>query len=311
MKILITGGAGFIGFHTAKHFINQGHDVYIVDNFNSTLYDSKIKFDRISQIKGVDRQRLSITDYQGLQRRFHRTKPDMVIHLAAMAGVRFSMGNDSLYIDNNIVGTQNVINCCEEFGVENVIYASSSCVMNGNPIPWNEEVPLNPPLSPYGYTKIANEAQFNISKIKNAVGLRFFTVYGPWGRPDMALFDFTKKILNHNTIEVYNHGNMIRDFTYVDDIVHGIDLVSKNMTERDIYCIGRGEMIDLMYFINCIENELGRGAKIKKVDKHPADVTHTASNTIKIQKLGYKPITSIEDGIKNFVDWYKEYYQCG
>jgi UDP-glucuronate 4-epimerase len=311
MRILITGGAGFIGYNTAKYYLEKGHDVCIIDDFNSILYDSKIKFDRIKHIRGVKQEYMSLCDRRGLKRAFIKFQPELVIHLAAMAGVRFSMDNDKLYIENNIVATQNVIDCCEKFDVENVIYASTSCVMGGNPVPWNEEVPIHKPLSPYGYTKITNESQFHISHIPNAVGLRFFTVYGPWGRPDMALFDFTKSILANEPIQIFNHGKMIRDFTYIDDIIQGIDCVVRNMTERDIYCIGYGREVELLYFVEQIEKNLGKVAEKRYVDKHPADVPHTFSDTTKLQKLGYNPTTSIETGVENFINWYMEYYKCG
>jgi len=206
------------------------------------------------------------------------------------------------------LGTLNLIQACEKEDIQNVIYASTSCVMHGNPLPWGEPEYLYPQINPYGYTKYINESQFHISKIPNAVGLRFFTVYGPWGRPDMALFDFTKNILEDNPITLFNYGDMKRDFTYVDDIVQGITLVAQNMTPRDMYSIGRGEVVELQRFVNAIETSLGKKAIIEYASKHPADAPATSSDTTKLQKLGYKPSTSIEQGVDNFVQWYREHY---
>jgi UDP-glucuronate 4-epimerase len=181
--------------------------------------------------------------------------------------------------------------------------------MNGNPLPWNEHDKCGKQVSPYGYTKLANESQFDVSTIPNAVGLRFFTVYGPWGRPDMALFDFTNKIINNQPITVYNNGDMKRDFTYVKDIVRGIWVVANNMTERDIYCIGNGESVDLMDFITEIERNIGNGkATYDFQPMHPADAKETWSDTTKLQKLGYSSNTDVAEGVTQFVRWYKEYY---
>lgn len=310
MKVLITGGAGFIGYHVAKKFVAEGHEVFCIDNFND-YYDVKLKYAREARLlnnHGIKVEKVDIQDADKLKGCILKNRPDMVIHLAASAGVRYSMEHAQEYIDNNITGTQNVIRACEHGGVDNVIYASTSCVMHGHPLPWGEVDALGPHLSPYGYTKATNESQFQVSNIENAVGLRFFTVYGPYGRPDMALFDFTKKILNHEEITVYNEGNMIRDFTYVDDIVQGIFLVANNMTNRDIYCIGYGERVKLTYFIKCIEKELGIDAKMKYEEHHPADALETWSDTDKLKKLGYNPSTPIEEGVKNFVKWYREFY---
>lgn len=236
-------------------------------------------------------------------------QPDLVIHLAAMAGIRYSMDRPEMYIDNNINGTAVLIKACEDNNVSDVIYATTSSLMNGNPLPWNEEEKLGVQLSPYGYTKQTNENQFNISKIPNAVALRFFTVYGPWGRPDMALFDFTKNIIAGNPITLYNYGVMKRDFTYIDDIVQGIVLVSSNMTPRDIYCIGYGEQVNLTDFVKEIENNLGISAIVTLAPKHPADAQETFSDTTKLKKLGYNPTTSISKGVTEFIEWYREYYK--
>lgn len=313
MKVLITGIAGFIGFHTARKFHELGHDVVGIDNFND-YYDPNLKLTRSSILRdelGIDTYYKSIShpaDYQEVEYVFEHEKPDLVIHLAAMAGVRYSMDHPQEYIDNNLTGTANIITFCEKFNVQNVIYASTSCVMSGHEVPWDEKEFFYKQTNPYGYTKMINESQFHISKIPNAVGLRFFTVYGPYGRPDMALFDFTKNILAGNEITLYNYGDMKRDFTYVDDIVQGIVLVSQNMTERDLYCIGNGEQVELERFVDAIEKTLGVKAKRNYGPKHPADAKETWSDTTKLQKLGYRSTTPIEEGVAKFVEWYKSYY---
>lgn len=308
MNILITGISGFIGFHTALHF-NNNHNVYGFDNLND-YYDVSLKKSRkdiLSQNK-IHVETLDLLDYDKLNEYISKTKPDLVIHLAAMAGVRHSLENEKMYIDNNIIGTHNLIKTLENNNIKNVIYASTSCVMHGNPLPWKEYESLGPHINPYGYSKAVNESQFHMSKIPNAVGLRFFTVYGPWGRPDMALFLFTKNIIENVPINVYNNGNMQRDFTYISDIVNGIDLISKNLTNRDIYCIGSGTQVNLTDFINEIEVNLNKKGTYSFQPKHPADVLSTCSDVTKIGKLGYNPSVNIENGIKNFIRWYTSYY---
>ena len=311
MKVLITGIAGFIGYHTALKFKQLGHDVVGIDNFNSVVYSSAIKFDRANRLlqNGVLVHKADLLHDTStvLDAVFSAEKPDIVIHLAAHAGVRTSMDNAVEYVQNNIIGTQNLINSCERAKIDNMIYASTSCVMEGNPLPWSPNEKLGKQLSPYGYSKQTNENQFNISSIKNAVGLRFFTVYGPWGRPDMALYTFAQKISSDQPIDVYNNGDMKRDFTYVDDIVQGIEIVSRNMTERDIYCIGYGKQVQLMEFIHHIETNLGKTATKVYKPRHPADALETWSDTSKLEQLGYKPTTPISIGVANFIEWFKNY----
>lgn len=314
-KILITGGAGFIAFHLSQSLKNDGHDVCGVDNFND-YYDPKLKYARDAELYKLDipvyicdlRDPVALTDVIVEQ------KPDLVIHLGAYAGVRHSLDKAQLYIDNNITGTQNLINACNAAGVENVVYASTSCVMAGNQMPWSESEKTGYQLNPYGYTKATNECQFMASTLKNAIGLRFFTVYGPWGRPDMALFSFTKNIVEGKPITLFNNGDMIRDFTYVDDIVQGIKIIANkaldpsNPGEKDIYNIGYGSQVPLMEFVDHIEKNLGRTAIKEYAPKHPADTQATWSDTTKLQKLGYKPTTPISVGVERFVAWYKNYY---
>ena len=309
MKIVITGIAGIIGMHTALRLNELGHEVMGFDNLNN-YYEPLLKKERVAclQEEGIEFSFLDLRDRLRLMDYISTTKPDMVIHLAAMAGVRYSMDHADQYIDVNCLGTLNLITACEANDIQNVIYASTSCVMHGNELPWGEPEYLYPQINPYGYTKAITESQFHISKIPNAVGLRFFTVYGPWGRPDMALFDFTKNILAGKPITLFNNGDMQRDFTYVDDIVQGIGCVVDNMTPRDMYSIGRGEVVELQRFVDAIQDTLGKKAIIEYGPKHPADAKTTASDTTKLQSIGYKPETSIEEGVTNFVQWYRRHY---
>jgi len=309
-KIVITGIAGFIGFHTALRFVQQGWEVAGFDNFNEVIYKKDLKWDRAKYLgeHNIDVDYIDLKKSSEVSKYIKEHKPDLVVHLAAHAGVRVSMNKGQEYIKNNIVGTQNLIDALEKYKIENVIYASTSCTMEGNPLPWSPNEKLGPQLNPYGYSKQTNENQFQTSSIANAVCLRFFTVYGPWGRPDMALFDFTKSILNDDPINVFNNGEMKRDFTYVEDVVQGIEIISKNMTKRDTYCLGYGEQVDLMDFINHIEKNLGKKAEKIMAPKHPADALETWSDTTKLQVLGYNPSTPISEGVRRFVEWYKNYY---
>ena len=310
MKVVITGMAGFIGYHTAIHFKQMGHEVLGFDNYNP-YYDPDLKADRAKDLKinhNIDCPNIDLQSPDA-HSFIYATRPDLVIHLAASAGVRVSLEEPLDYIENNIIATQKLIKACEDANVPNVIYASTSAVMQGCPTPWTEDMIAKNHLSPYGYTKATNEQQFHVSKIPNAIGLRFFTVYGPWGRPDMALFTFTKKMISQQPITVYNNGDMKRDFTYIDDIVQGIYLVSQNITERDIYNIGYGKQVNLMDFVHEIERNIGNGqADYDFQPAHPADAKETWSDTTKLQKLGYNPTTPVEVGVKNFIDWYKGYY---
>lgn len=312
-NVLITGGAGFIGFHTAIRFHSMGHKVKCIDNFNDVIYDQELKqarADKLEKEYGIEVFDVDIREKDDLKTHFEWHVPDLVIHLAAHAGVRTSMDKQYEYIQNNIAGTQNLIDMMEAHDVNQVIYASTSCIMEGNPLPWGPDEKVGKMLNPYGMSKLTNEHQFHISNIKSAVCLRFFTVYGPWGRPDMALFQFTKNILEDKPITVFNNGDMKRDFTYVDDIVQGIELVSQHEFERETFCIGYGEQVDLMDFISHIEKNLGNkeAEKIYK-PRHPADALETWSDITKLRDMvGYQPTTSIADGVREFVSWYKEYY---
>jgi UDP-glucuronate 4-epimerase len=314
MKYYITGINGFIGFTLAKKLSELGHEVTGIDNMNH-YYDVALKIARnriLVKEYGIRSNYGSILSNGDLNHTLSREKPDVVIHLAAYAGIRNSIENPNQYINNNVTGTQNLINACEKYGIENVLYASTSSVMADNKIwPWNEQERLGEMLSPYAYTKQSNEHQFKISKIKNTMGLRFFTVYGPWGRPDMALFTFANKIVAGEPIDVYNYGNMKRDFTYVDDIVQGIFGLLDQIPEGDeIFNIGYGKQVGLMEFITEIEKNLGRTAEKNMLPMHPADSKETWSDTSKLYNLtGYNPKTSVVEGVKEFIDWYKSYYK--
>ena len=313
MKIAITGMAGFIGYHLAQKLWREGHEVVGFDNFND-YYDPELKQARADSLSamGIEVGICDLTLKHSLWHWLSLNKPDAIVHLAAYAGVRHSLDNPDSYIENNIMGSHNLINVCNELGIDKIVYASTSCVCAGNELPWNEEQKLGHQLNPYGYTKACNEAMFMSSKIKSTIGLRFFTVYGPWGRPDMALFDFADKIVADEPITLFNYGDMIRDFTYVDDIVQGINIVINHIDEEDevneIYNIGYGAQVKLMDFVENIEKQFGRTAEKSFVEKHPADTYATWSDTTKLRKLGYEPTTSIEDGVEKFATWYKEYY---
>ena len=314
MKYYITGINGFIGFTLAKKLSELGHDVTGIDNMNH-YYDVALKTARNRILKDEYKVRSyygNVLSNSDLDHTFSKEKPDIVIHLAAYAGIRNSLENPNLYINNNIYGTQNLINVCEKYGVEKVLYASTSSVMANNNIwPWNEQERLGDMLSPYAYTKQSNEHQFKISRIKNTVGLRFFTVYGPWGRPDMALFTFANKIVKKEAIDIYNYGDMKRDFTYVDDIVQGIFGLLEEIPEGDeIYNIGYGKQVGLMKFITEIEENLGRSAEKNFLPMHPADSKETWADISKlVNRTGYNPKTSVVDGVKEFIDWYKSFYK--
>ena len=313
MKICITGGAGFIGFHLAQKLRKEGHGVFGFDNFNS-YYDVDLKRKRaeILESLGIHIEPLDLRVRSKLIEYLDQIRPDVIIHLAAMAGVRHSMDDPTSYIENNIVGTHNLIEACDLLNIEKVVYASTSCVMAGNTLPWKEDEKLGVAKNPYGYSKATNEAQFISSKIDSTIGLRFFTVYGPWGRPDMALFDFTKSIIEEKPIKLFNNGNMVRDFTYIDDIVQGIGIVINRINENsdinEIYNIGYGQQVQLMEFVKQIEQNLDREAIKEYVPMHPADTHKTWSDTSKIRQLGYSPKTSIGRGVYEFVQWYKDYY---
>ena len=331
MKILVTGAAGFIGFHLSKLLLDQGFNVIGLDNIND-YYDPVLKFDRL-KILGITKEkaknyneickknafkfiRLNLEDKENLLKLFHDEKIDIVCNLAAQAGVRYSLSNPETYIQSNIVGFVNILECCRYYEIKHLIYASSSSVYGLNKkIPFSVSDNVDNPISLYAATKKSNELMahtyshlFDIP----TTGLRFFTVYGPWGRPDMALFLFTKAIIEDETIDVYNYGKMQRDFTYVDDIVKGLYKIinSEKREKYNIYNIGNNNTVELMDFITCIEKKLGKTAKKNMLPIQPGDVSKTWANVDKlVNDYNYKPSTKIKDGIDRFIDWYLEYYK--
>lgn len=334
MKILVTGAAGFIGFHTIKHLINKGHTIWGIDNIND-YYDILLKQARLKEIgineitennrviSQLDRDfcfcKIDISDRVAMEKLFNEEKFDIVIHLAAQAGVRYSIENPHAYIDSNIVGFMNILEGCRHNFVKHLIYASSSSVYGMNAkVPFSEDDRVDNPVSLYAATKKSNELMAHTySHLYNlpTTGLRFFTVYGPWGRPDMAPMLFAKAITEEKPINVFNNGNMKRDFTYIDDIVKGIiDLINKipntiNTSPYQILNIGHSSPVDLMEFIKILEKKIGTKTNLIMQPMQLGDVKVTYADTTKLIKLiNYGPQTNLEHGINEFVNWYKSYY---
>lgn len=310
MRILITGAAGFIGSQLMNRLRSKGATVLGIDNYNDHLYEPQLKVDRTQHFE-LDIKVCDLRDYDTTKNIIDTFKPDQIVHLAAHAGVRDSFGKERAYHSNNIDGTQNLIEICKGTTTR-IVYASTSSVYGETPIPdegWTEDLTTAKQRNAYAYTKYINELQFAISGVRN-VGLRFFTVYGPWGRPDMALFQFTKKTLDNQSIDVYNYGNMKRDFTYVEDIIDGVEIILQNddIESNEIFNIGYGAQVDLMDFVKAIGDNVGHEAQVNLAPRHPADTLETWSNTEKLQSLGYKPTTDIKTGVANFYEWYKEYH---
>ncbi|MBU7218150.1 NAD-dependent epimerase [Staphylococcus gallinarum] len=333
MKILITGAAGFIGSHLAKKLIAQQHEVIGVDNIND-YYSVSLKEDRLKSIgdNHFTFYKLKLEDYEDLKEVFIKEQPEVVVNLAAQAGVRYSLENPRAYIDANVVGFMNILECSRHFDVKHLIYASSSSVYGANTSkPFSTSDNIDHPLSLYAATKKSNELMAHTySHLYQlpTTGLRFFTVYGPWGRPDMALFKFTKAIVNDEAIDVYNHGNMMRDFTYVDDIVEAISRLIEKPAEPNpewsganpdpsssyapykVYNIGNNSPVRLMEFVEAIENKLGKTAKKNYMDLQAGDVPETYANVDDLyNNIDFKPETSIQDGVNKFIDWYLNYYK--
>lgn len=334
MKVLVTGSAGFIGSTTAKKLLERGDEVIGIDNLNN-YYDPSLKIDRLKTLKSFHNfssKKLDINDKEGVDNLFKKHEPERVVHLAAQAGVRYSLENPYSYIDSNITGFLNILEGVRHFGTEHLVYASTSSVYGANSnLPFSTSHSVDHPLSLYATTKRANELMaHNYSQLFNIplTGLRFFTVYGPWGRPDMALFLFTKKILNDEPIEVFNQGHHTRDFTYVDDIVEGVIRVLDKPAKADsswdslnpipnrssspfrIYNIGSNNPQELMTYIETLEDKLGKVAKKIYLPLQKGDVPDTEANVDDlIQDFDYQPRTTIEEGIGNFVDWYLSYYR--
>ena len=333
MKVLVTGAAGFIGSHVAQRLLDRGDEVVGVDNVND-YYDPKLKEARLARLAVADGfrfERLDIADADAMRRLFSDAKPQRVVNLAAQAGVRYSLVNPQAYLDANLQGFLNVLEGSRHNGVEHLVYASSSSVYGANTAqPFSEHHNVDHPVSLYAATKKANELMAHtyaaLFKLP-CTGLRFFTVYGPWGRPDMALFRFTRGILNDEPIEVYNYGRMIRDFTYIDDIVEGVIRVIDNVAAPDpawsgdapdparsfapyrVFNIGNNRPVPLLDFIGALEEALGRKAKMQLLPMQPGDVPSTMADVTELESaVGFRPATTVREGIGRFVAWYKEYY---
>tara|TARA_X000000950_G_scaffold41957_1_gene46115 strand:+ start:2152 stop:3165 length:1014 start_codon:yes stop_codon:yes gene_type:complete len=335
MKVLITGASGFIGFHLCKKLLQKDCQVIGIDNFNS-YYDPKLKEERYKKLKEISKNNLKIyrddiENFEALNNLFTDHKPDVVVNLAAQAGVRYSITNPSAYIKTNLLGFSNIIECCRNHEIKHLVYASSSSVYGGNTkMPFIEKQSVDHPVSLYAATKKSNELlAHSYSHLYNlpSTGLRFFTVYGPWGRPDMALFLFTKSILEGKSIKVFNHGQMVRDFTYVDDIAESLlRIIFKPATSDDlfdtnkpnpctswaphrIFNIGNSNPTKLMDYIKAIEKCIGVEAKKEFLPLQMGDVPSTSSNCSELESwIGFKPQTSVYDGVAKFVEWYREFY---
>ena len=333
MRVLVTGAAGFIGYHTAKALLARGDEVVGLDNLNA-YYDVKLKEARLSQLhncNGFSFHKLDLADRAGMERLFTEVRPQRVIHLGAQAGVRYGMENPTAYVDSNLVGTLHVLEGCRRNGVEHLLFASSSSVYGANTsLPFSVHQNVDHPLSLYAATKKSNElmahSYAHLYRLP-VTGLRFFTVYGPWGRPDMALFKFTRSILAGEPIDVFNNGHHARDFTYIDDVVEGVlrtadrvpapnpdwngaapDPASSSAPYR-LYNIGNHNPVELMHFIGCLEKALGREAKKNFLPLQPGDVPATFADVDDlVADVGFSPSTPIEEGIARFVDWYRSYY---
>jgi len=333
MKILVTGAAGFIGFHTAQKLIARGDEVVGLDNLNE-YYDVSLKYARLANLQKHPRFRfvkLDLADQAGMAELFAKEKFQRVIHLAAQAGVRYSIDFPHTYIHSNITGTLNVLEGCRHNQVEHLVYASTSSVYGANTnMPFNPHNIADHPVSLYAATKRANELMaHNFSTLFKlpTTGLRFFTVYGPWGRPDMALFLFTKNILEGKPIDVFNHGHHKRDFTFVDDIAEGVVRACDRVAQPDpnwdgnnpdpstskapfrIYNIGNNRPVPLMHYIEVLEQCLGKKAEKNMLPMQLGDVPETSANIDDlVRDVGYRPATAVEEGVKRFVEWYLEYY---
>ena len=316
-KILITGVAGFIGYHLAKNLLKKKVIIIGLDNINS-YYSTNLKKDRLKELKRKNFYffKCDIKKSVKLNNIFKKYKPDFVIHLAAQAGVRFSLKKPKNYLDNNVLGFFNILENCKNYKTKHLIYASSSSIYGKS---HKKKLSINDrsskPLSFYAFTKKSNELMAftysNLFKLKTT-GLRLFTVYGPWGRPDMSLHKFTKAIINNKTLEVFNYGNHQRSFTYIDDAINQIKkIIFKKFKEKyNIFNIGGAKSVRLLKYINIIEKNLNKKAKIKLLPLQKGDVQNTNANIKKtIQNTSYKPKTKIDEGIKKFTKWYLKYYQ--
>lgn len=329
LQILVTGAAGFIGFHLSQKLLDIGHQVLGIDNLND-YYDVALKQARLSQLvdhPNFEFQKIELSDQATTSAVFESFNPEIVVHLAAQAGVRYSIQNPHAYVDSNLVAFVNILEGCRHHQVKHLVYASSSSVYGANTkVPFSVDDPVNTPVSFYAATKRANELMaYTYSHLYQIpiTGLRFFTVYGPWGRPDMAYFSFTRNILARQTIDIFNNGDMRRDFTYIDDIIEGIvrviakppqpelqsSLSNTQVPPHRIYNIGNNQPVKLLHFLEVLENCLGIKAEKRFLPMQPGDVLETYADIDDLMRdTGFKPETSIEMGLSRFVDWYRDYY---
>jgi UDP-glucuronate 4-epimerase len=336
MKVLVTGAAGFIGMHVAQTLLARGDSVVGLDNLND-YYDVRLKEARLARLTpnaGFCFVKCDVADREAMPPLFESERFDRVVHLAAQAGVRYSLQNPHAYVDSNLVGFMNILEGCRHTKVAHLAYASSSSVYGGNTrLPFSEHDNIDHPISMYAATKKANELMAHTYSHLFGLpttGLRFFTVYGPWGRPDMALFLFTKAILENRPIDVFNNGRMKRDFTYVDDIVEGVVRVLDRAAQPDpdfdpakpdparssapyrVFNIGNSQPVDLMVYIETLETALGRKAQKNFLPMQDGDVPATSADTSELAAAtGFAPATTVRDGIGRFVDWYRSYYRIG
>lgn len=333
MKFLVTGAAGFIGFHACKRLLQAGHEVVGLDNMND-YYDVNLKQARLDLLQSplFSFHKIDLADREGIAQLFAHEKFNRVIHLAAQAGVRYSLENPFAYADSNLIGYLNILEGCRHNHVEHLLYASSSSVYGLNrKMPFSTDDSVEHPVSLYAATKKANELMAHTYSHLYGIpttGLRFFTVYGPWGRPDMALFKFTKAMLEGKSIDVYNYGKMKRDFTYIDDIVEAIvrmqDIIPQpnpawtvetgspadSSAPYRVYNIGNSSPVELMDYITALEEALGMVAEKNMMPIQPGDVLETSADTKPLYDMvGFRPQTTVSQGVKNFVDWYKAYYK--
>ncbi|MEI6864963.1 NAD-dependent epimerase [Flavicella sp.] len=335
MKILVTGAAGFIGFHLSRLLLTKDFELVGIDNINS-YYDPNLKYARLKEL-GITKEkaelflkasknqqgnfefiRMDLHDRKALPLLFEKHSFDIVVNLAAQAGVRYSIENPEAYIDSNIVGFLNLLECCRSYKIKHLLYASSSSVYGANKkVPFAISDSVDHPISLYAATKKSNELMAHTYSHLYEIpttGLRFFTVYGPWGRPDMAIYLFAEAISNGKPIQIFNHGNMSRDFTYIDDIIHGVEILINNPpvkeSEKPAYRvsnIGKGSPQSLGDFIKAIENSFGRDAVKEYLPMQAGDVPQTWADVSELEALGYKSKTNIEEGVSSFVNWFKEY----
>jgi UDP-glucuronate 4-epimerase len=311
MKVCVTGVAGFIGMHCAQRLVARGDEVVGIDNL-SPYYSVDLKRDRLKQLQ-IEFHQLDIADSSGLSAIFEAAKPEAVLHLAAQAGVRYSLQNPMAYVETNLVGFANMLECCRRHPPRHLVFASSSSVYGANPdLPWSERQNVDHPVSLYAATKKSNELMAHVYSHLfglNATGLRYFTVYGPWGRPDMSPMLFAQAIMQDRPIEVFNHGDMQRDFTYVDDIVEGTLRVLDRPARYEVYNIGNHQPVALLDYIAALEAALGKKARIEMKPMQPGDVKATYADTNALKNaVGFAPSTALAVGLQRFAAWFRWYY---